>query len=134
MHWHNSAEWASVDLWYFPKGHSHAIQTLGDASLAFDDGLYAEHGTFGLSNFMSRYDSRTLALAFGGASDFYDRLPKAETYIEHGQILALTVRRRARPASWIFSGPTAMARFGQDRVRHSRTFSSDSLVSLLPPQ
>ena len=53
MHWHNSAEWAYIlaghcqvtvvdpegetevanyspgDLWYFPKGHAHAIQTLG---------------------------------------------------------------------------------------------------------
>jgi oxalate decarboxylase len=78
MHWHDSAEWAYIlagycqvtvvdpdgetevanygpgDLWYFPKGHSHAIQTLGSepchAILAFDDGLYAEHGTFGLSD------------------------------------------------------------------------------------
>jgi len=69
MHWHNSAEWAYVvdghcqvsvvdpegaaevvnlgpgDLWYFPKGHGHAIQTLGTspchAILAFDDGLYS---------------------------------------------------------------------------------------------
>jgi oxalate decarboxylase len=55
MHWHNSAEWAYIvdghcqvtvvdpesvaeivnlgpgDLWYFPKGHGHAIQTLGAA-------------------------------------------------------------------------------------------------------
>src|SRR5277367_6957704 len=55
MHWHNSAEWAYVvdghcqvtvvdpdgepevanlgpgDLWYFPKGHGHSIQTLGAA-------------------------------------------------------------------------------------------------------
>jgi len=65
MHWHNSAEWAYIvdghcrlrwstrkraevvnlgpgDLWYFPKGHGHAIQTLGPAPchaiLAFDDG------------------------------------------------------------------------------------------------
>ena len=53
MHWHDSAEWAYIlaghcqvtvvdpegetevanygpgDLWYFPKGHSHAIQALG---------------------------------------------------------------------------------------------------------
>src|SRR6516225_5525861 len=53
MHWHNSAEWAYVvgghcqvtaldaagtvetvnlgpgDLWFFPRGHAHAIQTLG---------------------------------------------------------------------------------------------------------
>jgi len=81
------------DLWYFPKGHSHAIQTLGEtpchAILAFDDGLYSEHGTFGLSDFVSRYDSRTLAAALGGSSDFYDGLPKAETYIEQGRPIAL---------------------------------------------
>ena len=73
MHWHSTAdEWAYVldgqcqvivldpegrldvancvsgDLWYFPKGHAHAISTLGDAPchaiLTFDDGLYSEHG------------------------------------------------------------------------------------------
>ncbi len=92
MHWHNSAEWAYVvdghcqvtvvdpegvaevvnlgpgDLWYFPKGHGHAIQTLGPtpchAILAFDDGLYSEHGTFGISDWMSRYDTRALSQAF----------------------------------------------------------------------
>jgi oxalate decarboxylase/phosphoglucose isomerase-like protein (cupin superfamily) len=65
MHWHDSAEWAYIaeghcqmtvvdpdgqlevvnldpgDLWYFPKGHGHAIQTLGPAPchaiLAFDE-------------------------------------------------------------------------------------------------
>jgi len=117
MHWHNSAELAYVidgrcqatvvdpegvvevlnlgpgDLWYFAKGHSHAIQTLGDAPchaiLAFDDGLYSEHGTFGLSDFLSRYDSRTLAAAFGGPSDFYETLPKGETYIEQGRPIPL---------------------------------------------
>ncbi len=89
MHWHNSAEWAYIvdghcqvtvvdsegvaevvnlgpgDLWYFPKGHSHAIQTLGSspchAILAFDDGLYSEHGTFGISDWMSRYDTKALS-------------------------------------------------------------------------
>ena len=85
MHWHNSAEWAYIlaghcqvtvvdpegetevanygpgDLWYFPEGTRHAIQTLGSepchAILAFDDGLYGEHGTFGLSDWMSRLDA-----------------------------------------------------------------------------
>jgi oxalate decarboxylase len=86
MHWHNSAEWAFVlggqcqvtivdptgetevvnyrpgDLWYFPKGHSHAIATVGTepfhAILTFDDGLYSEDGTFGISDWMSRLDTR----------------------------------------------------------------------------
>ncbi|KRQ01188.1 cupin domain-containing protein [Bradyrhizobium sp. DASA03076] len=117
MHWHNSAEWAYVvdgncqvtavdpdgqlevvnlgpgDLWYFPKGHSHAIQTLGSipchAILAFDDGLYSEHGTFGISDWMSRYDAPTLSQALGVPSDILSANPKAETYIMQGEILAL---------------------------------------------
>ena len=92
MHWHNAAEWAYIlggqcqitvvdpegetevanygpgDLWYFPKGHAHALQTIGSepchAILAFDDGLYSDHGTFGVSDWMSRYDSKTLEQAY----------------------------------------------------------------------
>lgn len=117
MHWHNSAEWAFVvdghcqvtivdpegqlevanlgpgDLWYFPKGHSHAIQTLGPspchAILAFDDGLYSEHGTFGISDWMSRYDGPTLSQALGVPADVFTPDPKAETYIMQGEVLAL---------------------------------------------
>jgi oxalate decarboxylase len=117
MHWHNSAEWAYVvdghcqvtvvdpegqlevvnlgpgDLWYFPKGHSHAIQTLGSspchAILAFDDGLYSEHGTFGISDWMSRYDAQTLSQALGVAGELFAPDPKAETYIMQGEVLPL---------------------------------------------
>ena len=50
------------DLWYFPRGYAHAIQTVGEeplyAILAFDCGLYAGHGTFGLSDWMNRFDAR----------------------------------------------------------------------------
>ncbi len=117
MHWHNSAEWAYVvdghcqvtvvdpegaaeivnhgpgDLWYFPKGHSHAIQTLGPAPchaiLAFDDGLYSEHGTFGISDWMSRYDTQALSQAFGVSAEAFAPIPKAETYIMQGEVLPL---------------------------------------------
>ena len=117
MHWHNSAEWAYIvdghcqvtvvdpegvaeivnlapgDLWYFPKGHGHAIQTLGavpcHAILAFDDGLYSEHGTFGISDWMSRYDSKALSQAFGVAAETFAEIPKAETYIMQGEVLPL---------------------------------------------
>ena len=51
----------------FPRGHAHAIQTLGNepmhAVLAFNDGLYAEHGTFGISDWISRYETADLAHA-----------------------------------------------------------------------
>ena len=117
MHWHNSAEWAYVvdghcqvtvvdpegqlevvnlgpgDLWYFPKGHSHAIQTLGPspchAILAFDDGLYREHGTFGISDWMSRYDTAALSQALGVSAEAFAQIPKAETYIMQGDVLPL---------------------------------------------
>jgi oxalate decarboxylase len=135
MHWHNSAEWAYVvdghcqvtvvdpegtaeivnhgpgDLWYFPKGHSHAIQTLGPAPchaiLAFDDGLYGEHGTFGISDWMSRYDTQALSQAFGMPTDAFARIPKAETYIMQGEVLPL-------------DGPQARSARELDRARTHR--------------
>ena len=86
MHWHaTAAEWAYVlagqcqvvmldpdgeldvanfepgDLWFFPRGHAHAILTLGEepchALLTFADGLFSERGTFGLSDWVSHVDA-----------------------------------------------------------------------------
>src|SRR5882672_11964780 len=115
MHWHDSAEWAYIlaghcqvtvvdpegetevanyapgDLWYFPKGHAHAIQTLGaepcHAILAFDDGLYGEHGTFGLSDWMSRLEPGQLSQALGLPNDIASKIPTAEVYIRQGDII-----------------------------------------------
>jgi oxalate decarboxylase len=116
MHWHNSAEWAYVieggaqvtivdpdgttevfnvgagDLWYFPRGYAHAIQTIGSAPchaiLAFDDGLYSEHGTFGISDVMSRVEAAALAQSLGVDPSFFAGLPKGETYIMQGHVVA----------------------------------------------
>jgi oxalate decarboxylase len=115
MHWHDSAEWAYIlaghcqvtvvdpegetevanygpgDLWFFPKGHSHAIQALGSepchAVLAFDDGLYAEHGTFGLSDWISRLDAGMVAQVTGLSKEALAQIPPAEVYIRQGEII-----------------------------------------------
>lgn len=115
MHWHNCAEWAYVmagraqatvvdpdgtvevfnvgpgDLWYFPRGYAHAIQTIGSdpchALLAFDDGLYSEHGTFGISDVMSRLDVATLAQCLGVPASSLGTVPKGETYIMQGEVI-----------------------------------------------
>jgi oxalate decarboxylase len=116
MHWHNSAEWAYIlagycqvtvvdpegetevanygpgDLWYFPKGHAHAIQTIGSepchAVLAFDDGLYGEHGTFGLSDWMSRLEPGLLSQTLGLPNEVVSKIPAAEVYIKQGEVIA----------------------------------------------
>jgi oxalate decarboxylase len=118
MHWHaTAAEWAFVltgqcqvivvdpdgeldvanygpgDLWFFPKGHAHAISTLGDAPchalLTFDDGFFSERGTFGISDWVSRVDAATLALNFGVPTASVAAFPQGETYINQGEVIAL---------------------------------------------
>ncbi|HEX3405186.1 MAG TPA: cupin domain-containing protein [Acetobacteraceae bacterium] len=118
MHWHSTAgEWAYIlagqcqivvldpdgvpdvancasgDLWFFPKGHAHAISTLGDAPchalLTFDDGLFSERGTFGISDWLSRFDAATLARNFAVPVASFAGFPQGETYINQGEIIPL---------------------------------------------
>jgi oxalate decarboxylase len=117
MHWHASAEWAYVlagqcqatvidpdggveianfkagDTWLFPAGHAHAIQTLGSdpchAILTFDDGFYSDHGTFGLSDWLSRLSGPVLDAAFGLGGGVASDLPAGETYIMQGPAVPL---------------------------------------------
>jgi len=139
MHWHNSAEWAYIvdghcqvtivdpeglaeivnlapgDLWFFPKGHSHAIQTLGStpchAILAFDDGLYSEHGTFGISDCKSRVTRKCSlkhsALLLGPSPKFRRRKPTScrakclpWTAPKRVPLMSWTTRERIAIASW----------------------------------
>ncbi len=127
MHWHASAEWAYIlagrcqvavldphgelevinygpgDLWYFPEGHSHAIQTLGTepchAILAFNDGLYGEHGTFGLTDLVSRLEPTVLAQHLGGTDVPSSKFPSGETYIMQGAVIPVDApaARAVRP-------------------------------------
>jgi oxalate decarboxylase len=82
LHWHSiAAEWAYVlegrvrttvitpdgttstddfdqgDIWYFPKGHGHMLQCLGDKPchflLGFDSGHFSEFGTFSITDWIS---------------------------------------------------------------------------------
>lgn len=116
MHWHASSEWGYIvaghcqatvidaagemevvnlapgDTWYFPGGHAHAIQTLGTdpchAILAFDDGLYGEHGTFGLTDWMSRFEPAMLGHALGVPDATLAAMPTGETYIMQGPVVS----------------------------------------------
>jgi oxalate decarboxylase len=79
------------DLWFFPKGHGHSIQTIGDKPchfiLSFDNGAFSEHGTFSITDWINVTPMDTLALNFGVPKDLFDAFPKGETYIQAGPVV-----------------------------------------------
>lgn len=115
MHWHaNAAEWAYVlsgrcrvttidpnnhaevvefgpgDVWYFPRGHGHAIQAIGTEDcrfiLVFDNGYFSEFGTFSASDWISRTPPEVLARNFGVPAAAFATFPKSEVYIAAGPV------------------------------------------------
>ncbi len=105
LHWHAiAAEWAYViggrcqtvvldpsgqteinnygpgDLWFFPKGHGHSIQTIGDEPchfiLSFDNGAFSEHGTFSITDWVDVTPKDMLAKNFGLPEEAFDVLPE----------------------------------------------------------
>src|ERR1700741_4001920 len=126
LHWHAiAAEWAFVidgrcqtvvldpsgaseinnygpgDLWFFPKGHGHSIQTIGDKPchfiLAFDNGAFSEPGTFSITDWINVTPKDVLAANFNLPKDLFDVFPKGETYIQSGPIVPVS---QALDAPW----------------------------------
>jgi oxalate decarboxylase len=110
LHWHAiAAEWALVlngnvrttviapdgqaeqtdfapgDVWYFPKGHGHALQCLGPGDahfvLVFDDGHFSEFGTFSITDWIARTPPEIVARNLGLSPAAIATLPKSEAYI-----------------------------------------------------
>ncbi|WP_378948950.1 cupin domain-containing protein [Mesorhizobium sp. ANAO-SY3R2] len=115
LHWHaTAAEWAFVldgrvrttvidpqgraetndfevgDVWYFPRGHGHMLQCLGDKPchfiLIFDNGYFSEFGTFSITDWMGHAPKPLLAKAFGMPEGAFDAFPKEEVYFARGPL------------------------------------------------
>ena len=115
LHWHSIvAEWAYVlegkvrttvvspdgttstddfekgDIWYFPKGHGHCLQCLGDQSclflLSFDNGHFSEFGTFSSTDWISHISPEILARNSGLSASTFASFPHKELYIGTGKI------------------------------------------------
>jgi oxalate decarboxylase len=115
LHWHaNAAEWAFVlkgrvrttvigpdslaetndfdpgDVWYFPRGHGHAVQNLGREEahfiLVFDNGAFSEHGTFSITDWLGHTPASVLAKGLGLTEAEFDKFPKEELYIVQGRV------------------------------------------------
>ena len=115
LHWHASAaEWAFVlkgnvrttvisplgyaetndfgpgDVWYFPRGHGHMLECLGDRPchfiLIFDDGYFSEFRTFSITDWIGHTPKALLAKNFGVPESVFDGFPKEEVYIARGTL------------------------------------------------
>jgi oxalate decarboxylase len=115
LHWHaTAAEWAFVlegrvrttviqpngdaetndfgpgDVWYFPRGHGHMLECLGDKLchfiLIFDNGYFSEFGTFSITDWLGHTPKALLAKNFGVSESTFDDFPKKEVYFARGAI------------------------------------------------
>lgn len=115
LHWHaTAAEWAFVlsgrcrttlvdpagksetddfaagDVWYFPRGHAHSIECLGNEPchfiLIFDNGYFSEFGTFSITDWLGHAPKELLAKNFGLPADAFVGIPSEEVYFTHGPI------------------------------------------------
>lgn len=87
------AEWADFgpgDVWYFPKGHGHALQALGPEEahfiLVFDDGHFSEFGTFSITDWVGHTPANIVSRNLGLSAATVAGLPKSETYIMQGKV------------------------------------------------
>jgi oxalate decarboxylase len=168
LHWHaTAAEWAFViegrcrttvidpegrgetndfdpgDIWYFPRGHGHSIQCLGNKPchfvLVFDNGYFSEFGTFSVSDWIGHTQHRLLAKNLGLPEAAFDKFPKDEVYFargpippeqiqpEHRQVLdpppiSHKFRMLAEKPHSLYSGGREW-RVGQDRFPISQTIT-----------
>jgi oxalate decarboxylase len=113
LHWHaTAAEWAFVidgrtrttvidpqgnaeindfgpgDVWYFPRGHGHQLECLGDTPthfiLIFDNGYFSEFGTFSITDWIGHVPKPLLAKNFGVPESTFDGFPAKEVYFARG--------------------------------------------------
>src|SRR6266478_329420 len=115
LHWHaTAAEWAFVDkgrvrttvlspggytetnefepgdVWYFPRGHGHMLECLGDKPchfiLIFDNGYFSEFGTFSITDWISVTPKPLVAKNFGVPESALEGFPDKEVYFAQGAV------------------------------------------------
>ncbi|MBV8221625.1 MAG: cupin domain-containing protein, partial [Solirubrobacterales bacterium] len=115
LHWHaTAAEWAFVDrgrvrttvlgpgnyaetnefepgdVWYFPRGHGHMLECLGNEPchfvLIFDNGYFSEFGTFSITDWVGHTPRALLAKNFGLPEATFNDFPTREVYFAHGAV------------------------------------------------
>ncbi len=115
LHWHaNAAEWGYVisgrcrttllnpdgsseidvfgpgDIWYFPRGWGHSIQSIGPSEchfiLIFDNGDFSEDHTFSVTDWLAHTPEAVVTQNLGITADELKALPKGEAYFADGPV------------------------------------------------
>ena len=85
-----SADFGPGDVWYFPKGHGHALQCLGPDEahfvLVFDDGHFSEFGTFSVTDWLGHTSPEVLSRNLNLPVSAFSRIPRNEAYIVQGRV------------------------------------------------
>ena len=112
------------DVWYFPRGHGHIIQCLGNQPchfiLIFDNGYFSEFGTFSISDWIGHTPKALLAKNFGLPESAFDGFPKDEVYFARGPVPPERSRRRCRAAEIVRPIRTDFACSRKSRIRCTR--------------
>jgi len=81
-------EFKPGDVWYFPRGHGHMLECLGNKPahlvLIFDNGYFSEFGTFSITDWIGHTPKALLAKNFGLPESAFDGFPKEEVYFARG--------------------------------------------------
>jgi oxalate decarboxylase len=96
-------DFVSGDVWYFPRGHGHVIETLGEQPchfiLVFDNGYFSEFGTFSITDWIGHAPTSLLAKNFGLPASVFENFPKKEVYFAKGKVRLPSPLRRCRDGS-----------------------------------
>src|ERR1700758_2527561 len=163
LHWHTADEWAIMlygnarvtclnpdgtvfigdvgkgDLWYFPAGFPHSIQGLQadgcEFLLVFDQGDFAEDGTFLLSEAIAHTPRKVLSKNFGLDMDVINKIVRKESLYIFPADLPLSLakdkaviggQRVESPLQYTFKlsemAPTRKTPGGEVRIVDSRNF------------
>jgi oxalate decarboxylase len=158
LHWHKQAEWAYMlsgraritafdmrgrgfvddvgpgDLWYFPAGIPHSIQSLAGGCeflLVFDDGGFSENATFSLCDWLAHTPDDVLAKNFGLSRDAMRDLPDGERYIFPGTVPTAPAVRSAHDCFTfpLLACAPIQAPGGRVRIADSTNFSVATTIA-----
>jgi oxalate decarboxylase len=166
LHWHaNAAEWAFVvkgrvrttvigpdglsetndfdpgDVWYFPRGHGHAVQNLGRDEahfiLVFDDGGFSEYRTFSITDWLGGTPAEVLAQNLGLEQAKFAKFPKGESFIPQGRVPKADEPKSQRMQKMsplthrfpLMSQPVARFRGGEERRVSAKEFPMSKTIT-----